>query len=111
MSSKPVVQRTLAHRDVEEAISHYQSIDHSNGSGSEVALGFVDEMEMGYQHISVNPATGSPRYAHELNLPGLRRWPLSKYPYLIFYVEHEQHIEVWRVLHMAKDIADWMTRE
>ena len=24
------------------------------------------------------------RYAHELNLPGLRFWPLARYPHLVF---------------------------
>ena len=45
----------------------------------------------------------------DLNLPGLRTWPLTKYPYLIFYIELDQQIDVWRVLHMATDIPNWMT--
>jgi DNA polymerase-3 subunit epsilon len=47
-------------------------------------------------------------YAHELNLSGLRFWPLARYPHLVFYVERPQHIEVWRVLHGQRDIPAWM---
>ena len=35
-------------------------------------------------------------------------WPLRKYPYLVFYVEQADHIDVWRVLHMKRDIPAWM---
>jgi plasmid stabilization system protein ParE len=58
--------------------------------------------------ISRNPGTGSPRYAHELNLPGLQSWPLMRYPHLVFYVERPDHIDVWRVLHGQRDIPAWM---
>ena len=27
---------------------------------------------------------------------------------LIFYVEHPDHIDVWRVLHGKRDIPDWL---
>jgi toxin ParE1/3/4 len=104
VSVKPIVQRSLAHADVEQAIGHYLEV-----ANASVALGFVDALEEGYLHIARNPATGSPRYAHELNLPGLRAWPLTTYPYLIFYIELDQHIDVWRVLHMCRDIPASMT--
>ena len=51
---------------------------------------------------------GSPRYAHELNLPGLRFWPLTRFPYLVFYFEHDNYVDVWRVLHQQRDIPAWM---
>ena len=72
-------------------------------------MGFVDALERAYVHIGKHPATGSPRYAHALDISGLRSWPLSKYPYLVFYVERTDHIDVWRVLHMQRDIPAWMT--
>jgi toxin ParE1/3/4 len=72
------------------------------------ALGFIDALEKAYAHIGRHPASGSPRYAHELNLPGLRSWPLTRYPYLAFYVECSDHVEVWRVLHAQRDIPTWM---
>ena len=38
----------------------------------------------------------------------LRFRPVGKFPYLIFYVETEADIDVWRVLHGARDIPAWM---
>lgn len=103
MKAKALVQRTLALGDIDQAITHYLKQD-----AATAALGFVDALEHAYAHISKHPATGSPRYAHELGIPDLRSWPLSKYPYLVFYVEQHDHIDVWRVLHMKRDIPAWM---
>lgn len=103
MKTRPVIPREAAHRDVDEAVEYYLA------EGSEqAALGFIDALEQTYGHIGRHPATGSPRYAHELDLPGLRVWPLKRYPYLVFYVEREDHIDVWRVLHGQRDIPAWM---
>lgn len=103
MSSKRVIPRRQAHRDIDDALAHYLG-----EGGAIVAEGFVDMLEKAFRHISRGPATGSSRYAHELGLPGLRSWPLTRYPYLIFYVEQENHIDVWRVLHGQRDIPSWM---
>jgi toxin ParE1/3/4 len=46
---------------------------------------------------------GSPRYEHLL--PGLRFWKLRRFPYLVFYVEQVNSVDVPRVLHAARDIA------
>lgn len=103
MKVKALVQRLLALDDVDQAITHYLEQD-----AEAAALGFVDALERAYGHISKHPATGSPRYAHELGMPDLRSWPLSKYPYLIFYLDQPDSIDVWRVLHMKRDIPAWM---
>jgi toxin ParE1/3/4 len=100
---KPVVPREQANQDVDDAIAHYRE-----EASSSVALGFIDALERSYTHIARHPGTGSPRYGHELDLPGLRSWTLSSYPYLVFYVERTDHIEVWRVLHGQRDIPAWM---
>lgn len=103
MKAKPVIPRQAALRDVEEALSWYLA------QGATVAaLGFIDALEHAYGHIGRHPATGSPRYAHELNLPGLRFWPLSRYPHLVFYVEHHDHVDVWRVLSSERDLPEWL---
>ncbi len=103
MNSKPTIPRESASRDVEDAVDYYL-----NEAGEQVALGFVDALEQAYRHIAAQPASGSPRYAHELNLPGLRTWPLQRYPYLIFYVELANRIDIWRVLHGQRDIPAWL---
>ena len=103
MKSKPIVPRELANRDVDEAIAYYLS-----EGAEQAALGFIEALEQAYGHIARHPATGSPRYGHDLNLPGLRVWPLKEYPHLIFYVERTDCIDVWRVLHAQRDIPAWM---
>jgi toxin ParE1/3/4 len=71
----------------------------------------IDTLEKAYTHISRHPATGSQRYAHDLNLPGLRFWPLTRYPHSVFYIEKADHIDVWRVLHGQRDIPAWLQTE
>lgn len=103
MKVKPVVPREQANRDVDEAVAYYLE-----EGASSVAFDFIDALEQAYTHIGRYPGTGSPRYAHELDLPGLRSWALSRYPYLVFYVEGPDHIDVWRILHGQRDIPAWM---
>lgn len=103
MRVKPIVPRVIAKQDVEGAVDYYLGED-----ATQAALGFIDALEQAYVHIGRHPATGSPRYAHALDLPGLRSWPLKRYPYLVFYVEHDTHIDVWRVLHQTREIPAWL---
>jgi len=103
MTGKPVVPRSLAVRDVDEALNHYMT-----EASTQAALGFIDALEASYAHIGRYPATGSLRYAHALNLPGLRIWPLANYPHLVFYLERESYIDLWRVLHGKRDIPAWL---
>jgi toxin ParE1/3/4 len=106
LKPKPVVPREQAIRDVEGIADHYLT------EGAErAALGFIEALERAYSRIGRHPASGSPRYAHELDLPGLRSWPLARYPHLVFYVERPDHIDVWRVLHGQRDIPIWMRTE
>ncbi len=103
MSAKPVVRRTQADLDLLEAVDHYLQ-----EAGDQVALSFVDAVEQAYRHIAHHPKSGSLRYALELELPGVRCWPVKHFPYLIFYVEREDHIDVWRLLHGRRDIPAWL---
>ncbi len=102
----PVVPRERAHRDIEEAIGHYLE----EGAG-EAALGFIDALERAFTQIGRHPESGSTRFAHELNLPGLRSWPLKHFPYLVFYVFREARVDVWRILHSNRDIPNWLQGE
>lgn len=99
---KPLVRRRRADRDVQEAVDYYLQ------NAPEYALAFIDALEQAYRRIQRQPGTGSPRYAHELNLPGLRFWGCKRFPYLVFYFESKDQIDVWRVLHGSRDIPDWL---
>ena len=103
MKPKAVVPRERANRDVDEAINYYLI-----ENAPEAALRFIEALEQAYGHIGRPPNTGSSRYASELNLPGLRFWPLKRYPHLLSYLERSDHIDVWRVLHGQRDIPAWM---
>lgn len=97
---KPIVRRWLADQDVEQAISHYVA------QSPAAALGLVDALEAGFALIGRHPEAGSPRYAHALDLPGLRSLPLGRYPYVVFYLIGADVIDVWRVLHAHRDIPE-----
>lgn len=103
MTAKRVVPREQAYRDTERAIDHY-----ARDAGPDIALGFVDALEAAYRTISEHPGIGSPRYAHELDLPGLRHRRLVRFPWIVFYVELADHIDVWRVLDARSDIPAWL---
>ncbi|MBL6614931.1 MAG: type II toxin-antitoxin system RelE/ParE family toxin [Reyranella sp.] len=103
MSRKPIRPRETAKRDVEEAIDYY-----AREAGADVATGLIDALQAAYRFVGEHPAAGPPRYANELGLPGLRSRLLKGYPYIVFYVERDDHIDVWRVLHAHRDIPVWM---
>lgn len=96
---KPVRPRLVARRDVTDIIDRYLG-----EATPQVAGRFIDELERVYLAIARQPGTGSPRYAHDLNLDSLRVFRLKRFPYLVFYVDAGDHIDVWRVLHARRDI-------
>lgn len=103
MIFKPVIPRSLATRDLDDALTYYLT-----EATEQVALGFIDELEKAYSHISQNPKSGSSFYAQELNLPGLRSWLMNGFPYQLFYIESEESIDLIRILHVRRDIPAWL---
>lgn len=93
MTPKLVVLRAAARRDVDDAVNHYLT-----DTGRTTALRFIDHVEEAFFNVAMNPESGSPRYGHELNLPGLRSWPVRSFPYLVFYMTARGQVDVWRVL-------------
>ena len=104
MKPKRVVLRELARADIEEAVDFY-----ARGAGRGVADRFVSALGRTLRSIGRHPASGSPRYGFELDLPGLRSKLLTRFPYLVFYVERADHVDVWRVLHGRREIPKWMS--
>ena len=105
MVNPPLVRRARADVDVIDALDHYLMESVS------AAEGFIAALERAYAHIQRAPATGSPRWAHALNIPGLRSWPCTPYPQLVFYVVQPERIEIWRVLHGSLDIPAWLQND
>jgi toxin ParE1/3/4 len=99
LALKPVLRRAAADQDIEAIIDRYLT-----EGGADLALRFVDALETACQHLSRHPGTGSARHAEALDIPGLRSWGLRTFPYLVFYFERSDAVEVWRVLHSRRDI-------
>ena len=91
-------------RSIAGALAYYLS-----EAGEATALGLIDDLEATLDQIGHNPKAGFNRYAHALEIEGLKGWPLKRYPYLVFYMEYAARIEIWRVLHSQRDIPAWLT--
>jgi toxin ParE1/3/4 len=100
MANRRVVLREKARDDLEQAIDWLTA-----EAGQGTAHAFVDAVQAATRRIAERPATGSPRWAHELDLPGLRSVRVKGHDWLIFYIARDGHIDVWRVLHGARDIG------
>lgn len=107
MTAKRVVPRERAVQDIRSASLHCAEEVSGQAAGR-----FIEDVEAAFRWIAEHPGAGSPRYAYELDLPGLRTWTLRRHPYLILYVDlyvdAADHIDVWRVLHARQDIPEWM---
>lgn len=99
------VLRARALEDVEQALDYLFS-----EGAAQAALSFIDALEEAQRQIAAQPGIGSTRHAHELGMPGLRSWALNVPPYLLFYVQRDDHVDVWRVLHQHRDLAAWLTQ-
>lgn len=96
---KPLRIRTAARRDVEDAVRYYV-----REAGRAVARQFTEAVDAAFSSIAAAPATGSPRYSHVLDVPGLRTYALKRFPYLALYIDRADHIDVVRVLNGARHI-------
>ncbi len=103
MKAKRVLRRAISDRDLATAVEH-----DVRESGNDVALRFIDAVERAYARIGRQPGVGSPRYAHELSIAELRSWPIRRFPYVVFYVERSDRVDIWRLLHAHRDIPKWM---
>lgn len=85
--------------DIGSAIDYLAEID------PDVAEAFYTSLKGAEQLLLTNPKIGSPRSWDNPRLAGMRMFRISKFEkYLIFYREHDDRLEVIRVLHGARDI-------
>jgi toxin ParE1/3/4 len=95
---RPLLRQAAEH-DIERAFAYY-----SRQANIGIAAAFVGAIDVALQHIELHPGTGSPRYCEMLDVPGLRHWLVSRFPYAVFYVEHDDYLDIIRVLHQQSDI-------
>lgn len=99
MPAKRVVRRPAALADLEQATRWY-----AVQGGVPPADEFVAAVHAGLTHVAAHPETGSARYGVSLGLTDLRCWALQSFPYLLCYENTAEVIDLWRVLHSARDI-------
>ena len=98
---KKVVKSCAAARDIQTAAEYYR-----DEADLQVAESFINAVQQAVQQIARWPGSGSGRFAEVLGLPGLRTVALRRFPYIIFYIERHDQVDVWRVLHAHRDIPD-----
>lgn len=102
---KPLIQSAQADQDLEEALEWYWK-----QGGPDLTERFIEAFEAARDHIARHPGTGSPRYARgKARTPkpahaGLRFWLLTHFPFAIFYIERDTHIDIVRVLHQSSNL-------
>lgn len=106
MIEKPLFSRKIADRDVDEAVDHYSDV-----AGADTAARFVGELANAKRVIVEAPRRGSPRYAETVGASNLRHRKIGRFPYLVFYREFDDRIEIVRVLHAAQDIPTWLSNK
>lgn len=103
MIAKRVVLSTQAKVEIRHSTAWYRK-----EGGTALAQRWATALEGALRHIGTHPKTGFTRHAIELKLDGIRCWQVQGFPYLVFYAERDQQIDIGRVLHAQRDIPAWM---
>lgn len=106
MTRRPVRLREPAATDIDDAVRYYLE-----EAGADVATRFVDAVERTIIQISRAPQSGSLRFAYELEIPDLRVRTVARFPHLVFYVESDEAVDVWRILHSRRDMPTALADE
>jgi toxin ParE1/3/4 len=102
-----IIRRPSANRDLVAIYRHY-----AREAGFRVADRFFDEAEATFARLARMPRIGTPYEPEEPLFADLRFFPVSRYrAYLVFYRPIAEGIEVYRVLHSARDIAGILADE
>ena len=96
---KAVRLTEAARNDIETIIDYYLL-----EAGVEVALSFTRAWQSTLSVLARHPGIGSPRFAREVRIEGLRVWSLRGFPHLVLYLLDDDGPEVIRILHSARDI-------
>lgn len=93
---KKIAVRPQALIELEESAHYYES--------EQVGLGdrFSDSVETAFEKLREMPGIGSKRYVDLVS--GLHMYVLSTFPFLIFYFDKIDHIEVVRLIHAKRDL-------
>ncbi|QDT63689.1 type II toxin-antitoxin system RelE/ParE family toxin [Calycomorphotria hydatis] len=67
-----------------------------------IADHFLDRLENLLDALKHQPAIGTP--CEEL-IAGLRSMTIRRYPYVLYYLQHDDEITIIRILHAARDVS------
>ena len=95
---KPVVVRPRAGREIDDAAAYYAALN------ADLGASVYDEVDVALEILAEDSSIGSPRYSHIIQDVRLRVWPIARFPYLIFYLDHDELVEVVRFLHTHRDL-------
>ncbi|HEY8709685.1 MAG TPA: type II toxin-antitoxin system RelE/ParE family toxin [Burkholderiaceae bacterium] len=97
---KLAILRPQALRDRQMEVRYYRK-----EAGTKVAVQWVKATDAALDQIELDPGIGSPVLGKTLGIPGLRTWRVSRFPFLWFYFERDDHLDVVRILGERQDVA------
>lgn len=95
----PLVRRPAAIRDMVDAVLWLRE-----EASPRIAEDFVDAIEEALGLIVLHPLMGSGEVGIRLGIAGLRHFPVSGTPCVLYYVATEQRVDLVRVLHGRRDV-------
>ena len=102
-----IVRRPAANRDLVTTFRYY-----AREAGLRVADRFFTEVEATFARLARNPGLGTRYEPYEPLYADLRYFPVSRFrDFLVFYRAVPDGIEVFRVLHGARDIHGILAEE
>ncbi|MFO1210431.1 MAG: type II toxin-antitoxin system RelE/ParE family toxin [Amaricoccus sp.] len=105
MTPKPLRLRPAARADSRRIAAYYAA-----EAGEPVAQSFLAALQRAFDHLRAYPASGSLRFEPDTGLPGLRVWPVRRFPHLLLYFDRADHVDVARILHGSRDIPKLLRR-
>ncbi|WP_225032029.1 type II toxin-antitoxin system RelE/ParE family toxin [Paraburkholderia sp. XV] len=105
MKSKPVVPTRQAQQDLETEIDYYLFDESSEAA----ALGFIAAVEEASQKPGKNPDLDL-HVTPNSTCPDSGHGHLSV-PHLVFYVDRDDHVEIWRVINAVRVIPTWLLNQ
>ena len=102
---RQVVVHARAKRDIDEALAFYDR------EAPHLVPAFIDALQTAVESIRETPGASSPRWAHELDWPGLRSLALGEFPWSVFFLEQAKQLAIIRALHHSRDLASLLEAE
>ena len=97
---KPAVLRPQALRDQQGEVRYYR-----REGGTRLAVQVAKATNAALDQVELESGLGSPTLGKLLGVPGLRIWPVDRFPLLWCYFERADHLDVARLLGERQDIA------